>query len=748
MAGGAPGLFDELGDAFSWAKGSTFDPIASFLAGQVNEVTRRATEAVGGFFSVAGWHIYKLLGSFPGPGWPSPGRAATPEQTRFINAGFAPPDLLKGLTPWYYLQRVGSMLWYFVKGAVGEAAGWLGDWVWRVGQGVEGRVGAVGDWLWGLVKGGFAFANQLLRDSVGWVADWVWKVGVGVEGRVSAAGDWLWGLAKGGFDFTNQLLRDSTGWLWDQTKAGFDATIAEIPRAVIAGGAAIGDVIFDAVKWFVESSFTPYFGLVNNKLEIPFKLLRAEYSSIEELFDDMLDPPEEMLKGWTGALLLPFIVVGLLVNMVTGLSGPLLEPVLQEQARNVGARIPPFAMLRDGLLRGEMSEGVHDDWMGRFGYEAANIRVQKALYQQIPSPTDLVRMGVREVFTPAIAERFGQFEDFPPAFGQWMGKQGFDEFWSKSYWGAHWDLPSTMQGFEMLHRGVIHQGELNLLLRALDVMPFWRDKLTQISYNPFTRVDVRRMYSAGVIERGEVERTYRALGYAPADAVTLTDWVIKAFPRKTDDPNAGLRGLSLGTIKQAYARRLIDRETALEDVIELDYAPDDADLIITNWEFEWTVDPGARSDLPLKDVGVSVIERAYERRLIEFNAGITELTEMGFTPEDARLRLQLVDLGLEEQLANLQIDAALNDFENGLITDAQFAARLADINVPRARIDFLVEREILSREVKNQRLTLAQMKKAVAAGLMGEDEYRSRLDARGYNVRDVEILVALEVEAV
>ena len=476
--------------------------------------------------------------------------------------------------------------------------------------------------------------------------------------------------------------------------------------------------------------------------------MTGQYANALEFINDVLDPPREMLKGWTGAMLLPFIVVGLLVNMVTGLSGPLLEPLLQEQARNVGARIPPFAMLRDGLLRAELRESVHDDWMGRFGYDAANIRVQKALYQQIPSPTDLVRMGVREVFTPAIAERFGQFQDFPPAFGDWMAKQGFGEFWSKAYWGAHWDLPSTMQGFEMLHRGVIEMPDLQLLLRALDVMPYWRDKLIQISYNPFTRVDVRRMYSAGVIERGEVERTYRALGYAPADAVTLTNWVIKAFPRKTDDPNTGLRGLSLGTIKQAYARRLIDRETALEDVLALDYGPDDAELIIDNWEFEWTVDPGARSDLPLKELSATTIERAYERRLFDLNAGVTELTELGYTPEDARLRLQLVDLGLEEQLANLQIDASLNDYENGLITDAEFAASLTDIHVPQGRIDFLVQREILSRAIKDQRLTLAQLKRAVAAGLIGEDEYRARLDARGYNGRDVEILVQLEVEAV
>ena len=51
----------------------------------------------------------------------------------------------------------------------------------------------------------------------------------------------------------------------------------------------------------------------------------------------------------------------------------------------------------------------------------------------------------------------------------------------------------------MLHRGVIDTAELDMLLRAQDVMPFWRDRLTAIAYRPLTRVDVRRMYKQGVL---------------------------------------------------------------------------------------------------------------------------------------------------------------------------------------------------------------------------------------------------------
>ena len=34
----------------------------------------------------------------------------------------------------------------------------------------------------------------------------------------------------------------------------------------------------------------------------------------------------------------------------------------------------------------------------------------------------------------------------------------------------------------MLHRGLINEGDLDLLLRSLDVMPYWRDRLKGIAY--------------------------------------------------------------------------------------------------------------------------------------------------------------------------------------------------------------------------------------------------------------------------
>jgi len=147
---------------------------------------------------------------------------------------------------------------------------------------------------------------------------------------------------------------------------------------------------------------------------------------------------------------------------------------------------------------------------------------------------DLITMSVREVFSPDIAQKFGQFEDFPADFATYAKQQGVSDEWAKRYWAAHWVLPSITMAFDMLHRGVIDQATINQLLRAQDIMPFWRDKITAISYNPYTRVDVRRMHKAGVLSEDEVLTAYKDLGYDDVKALKMTDFTLLEYlPNET-----------------------------------------------------------------------------------------------------------------------------------------------------------------------------------------------------------------------
>jgi len=153
--------------------------------------------------------------------------------------------------------------------------------------------------------------------------------------------------------------------------------------------------------------------------------------------------------------------------------------------------------------------------------------VYKTLAYPIPPVNDLITMAVREAFTPEIASRFGQYEGLPTEYVEAAAKKGVSKEWAERYWAAHWTLPSVQQGFAMLHRGIIGDPDLHLLLRALDIMPFWRDKLIQLSYKPLTRVDVRRMHLLGTLDTSGVHKAYRDVGYSDYNASKMTDFTVR-----------------------------------------------------------------------------------------------------------------------------------------------------------------------------------------------------------------------------
>lgn len=218
------------------------------------------------------------------------------------------------------------------------------------------------------------------------------------------------------------------------------------------------------------------------------------------------------------------------------------------------------------LLRTDPNLNGIERELKRIGIHPEYVPMFKELAYPIPPVSDLITMAVREAFSPQIASRFGQYEDYPTDLTRFAEQQGVSEEWSRRYWAAHWSLPSPTQGFEMLHRGVINEADLNLLLRALDIMPFWRDKLIQISYNPLTRVDVRRMYSLGVLSESEVARAYRDIGYTAENADRLREFTIRQTV-------ASQSGLSVSKIITAYKNGHTTRQDAYNAIFRLGVRP-------------------------------------------------------------------------------------------------------------------------------------------------------------------------------
>ncbi|KKK48871.1 hypothetical protein LCGC14_3140760, partial [marine sediment metagenome] len=195
------------------------------------------------------------------------------------------------------------------------------------------------------------------------------------------------------------------------------------------------------------------------------------------------------------------------------------------------------------------------------------------------------RMAVREVFSPEVRERFGQDEDFPEEFAKFAAQQGISDEWARNYWAAHWALPSPAQGFEMLHRKVIEPEDLDVLLRALDVMPFWRDKLVSIAFSPLTRVDLRRMHALGLLTDAQLQTRYEALGFNAADAALMVAFTL-AFNASDGDLPDELEGLTRSSILGLFDDGILERDDAIALLLGMGIGSDAAELFVDQREIK------------------------------------------------------------------------------------------------------------------------------------------------------------------
>ncbi len=276
-------------------------------------------------------------------------------------------------------------------------------------------------------------------------------------------------------------------------------------------------------------------------------------------------------------------------------------------------------------LRKDPSLSYLDTELRRIGIHDSYFPLYKELAQQIPPIADIITMAVREAFTPDIAAKFGQYEDFPQPLEEWAAKKGLSTEWAQRYWAAHWALPSPRQGFEMLHRGIITRGELDMLLRALDVMPFWRKKLTGIAYRRVTRVDIRRMYKAGILTVKDVYDMNISLGYTPRDAKAMTDFTVQwAMPKHAS--------ITRSDILTAYKSRMIDRTEASDLLADMGEAYFHREFMLKAVDY--------KKNLEITELQIKGIKNLYTTRAYDDNKSRDELLKLDLPADEVNLLMQ------------------------------------------------------------------------------------------------------------
>ena len=600
---------------------------------------------------------------------------------------------------------------------------------------VEDVYNRIADWIEGTLnhlKSVYEGMKATIEDKIAQLIAWL-------DGVRQALHDWFWGVMSKLGEFLAREVLPRIGGAIDGAKALYD--LGKILWGMIEKGDYQG--AFNLIDEFARGLNIPapvsalhaivsalaYFWEIVHLQFVPMEVAAQKRANIALALDPIsIDVAAQGV--YRGVASLPDYYHN---AALAGVSADRAKIALE-----ANRALPTPGAIQEAYLRGEITEKEHDQVLSAYGYTDEQIKTFKALYWLIPPPTDLIRMAVREVFSPEIAEKFGQFEDYPQVFTNWAVKQGISENWAKAYWAAHWDLPSAEMGFDMLHRRIIDEDELKLLLRALDVMPYWRERLIQLSYNPITRVDLRRMYKMGVLNEDDIYNGYLDLGYSPENARRLTEFTKRYSAPEDQSEQDEFRALARGVYSQAYRKRLLNVDEYRQMLLTMGYAPDDVDLLIRIDDY--TIAAGDKV-FELQDYRKDLqklVLTAYNRGILSPEDTVVILSDLGYTQAEASLELSLADYARGMRLKDTLLDKLHDQYVGYIIDNVGLHNILNTFGFNANEIDKLVEEWEIERSFRTNRPSPTDLKKFYSAGLLNLDEYLDELRGIGYHEKYID----------
>lgn len=251
------------------------------------------------------------------------------------------------------------------------------------------------------------------------------------------------------------------------------------------------------------------------------------------------------------------------------------------------------------------------------GWSDERIEALKFLTQFYPSPGDLVHWQAREVFEPAMVERYGLDAELGEITKDPFYKAGMTDEQITNYWRAHWEHASWIQVVEMLRRGQLTEDQVRDWFRLVEIPPFWRDKLIAISYEVPTRVDVRRFWDMRTIDEARLREIYQWHGYHGKDLDDYVLWtkVYTAFP----------------DLVARWTKGWITEDDVRSELIDLGMPADRVEEMI-----QTKIEPVSGERVAgERDLTKTDIIKGVKKEVISWSEGIELLIDMGYSEEEA-----------------------------------------------------------------------------------------------------------------
>jgi hypothetical protein len=373
--------------------------------------------------------------------------------------------------------------------------------------------------------------------------------------------------------------------------------------------------------------------------------------------------------------------------------------------------------------RGKLNSQQFFDRMERLGFSKTSAQEALDAAEYMPGPSDLVRFAVRDVYSPQIRGDYGLDQDFPSEFLKASAQAGLSEEFAKQYWAAHWELPSLTQGYEMFHRRIINEEQLKALMKSQDVMPFWRDKLIQMNFHPFTRVDVRRMYKLGTLNREQVIEAYQDIGYNVEKATQLADFIQADI---ADDST----GITISSLFKSYKRDIITREELIAHLQTLGMNEGALAYQLEVADFE-------KAEAELDEL-VEELEARYMLGLID-EAGIrTALTTEGASNAFVAKVIAKITIKQSKKMKTLSKSDYERLLTKDVITEKMFFDGLVKIGYSETDAFLLLSEEQMDKQdVKRKFMPVETYAKWLKLGIMKEPIFKATLSEMGFEQGDI-----------
>ena len=393
--------------------------------------------------------------------------------------------------------------------------------------------------------------------------------------------------------------------------------------------------------------------------------------------------------------------------------------------------------------RGYYNANEYGKAMERHGYSNGAAYEYAKGFEPIPSVSDMVRFALRDVYNLGIAQKYGLNEDYPIKFTQEAKKLGLSEEYAKQYWAAHWDLPSPNMGYEMYQRGIIDLDTLRELLKSLDIMPYWRDKLIQLAYNPVTRVDIRRLYSNGIYSYNDVYKAYLNAGYSPKDAKDLADFTVKVEANEDTGHKQKLKDLTYSLILKAYTRGIIDRQSAVNQLTSLGYDVHEVALLLDLTDYEQYIkdNPERKTEYNTRLKNIAV--KAYTARAISQEDLIEYLIQAGYSRNDAVIEAQIANA---EYAIAFKADIATEIkklYLEGIYDNNQVYSSLTELDFTSNEAKQILDELVVMKSFRYKKPTEAQFRSLLKSGYITPNDYAEELRNEGYADKYIPYMLAL-----